>query len=161
MKALLTGLDWIEGAGADSEHPIRRVLAAEYKIFGSLFGLSGLGKASVGADSGGRSQEAVAPAVSSAADAPVTALLIRNKPTSEKRAVIVRSYVVDTVERPLSCDVKFFAAVTSSKTFAGTMTLGTQGDELSVLTTADLPGGLWRAAICANDVQIGYIDVEL
>ena len=43
-KAVLFGLQWLEGAAADPGHPVRRLLAAEYRMLGSLFGLSGDGE---------------------------------------------------------------------------------------------------------------------
>ena len=43
MRAMLLELEWFEGAAAGRSHPVRRVLAAEYKLFGAMLGLGTAG----------------------------------------------------------------------------------------------------------------------
>jgi len=161
FRAIMSALAWLEAAapGTAPENPIKRLLTAEYHLLGSLFGLRAPPRppaAPAEPDAG----TVAATARSSAAPAQRTTVLLRG---DHKRPVIVRRLQLEA-DGPIGPEtVTFYSAQAVERDpIPGSLRADQQGRiELSVTTPPNAPTGLWKAAICMGDVQIGLVEIEL
>jgi len=167
FRGMLSGLSWLEGiASAEDESPIKRILAVEYRMLGSLLGLrSGSEPKSDRASSkSGPEKSATTSATATAtaqASAMAASLRIVHAGKTPRVVSVVRADIGAIAS--LKADLVFYRAYEGKGEFKAGLTVKGRGDaELRVDTDPDLAPGVWRAAICdPTGLQVGSIDIEL
>ncbi len=164
VRAVMGALTWLEGLSGERD-PLKRFMAAQYRMAGSLFGLT--------PSEARRSSHPEGPATSSE-DAPVPAYPVPRGPDAPLNWVTVVLKGKD--RRPLGitrCDVprgpfqgklQFYSvAHIQSDPLTAEFAIDVNGRAtLTFDTPRSAPPGLWRAAVCdARNVQIGLIEIEL
>ena len=171
-RGALLGLEMIESATNQPGHPLRRLLTAELRMLGSLFGLRLEDRAAeAGGDrakpEGGR-RGAPVEERSPAAGRRAPRVRILHKKGSSKRAVTVDRLEIDvpiargTTQHKLKFHLRVPPA--AGQTFDADLTLnGNEPAVLAVVTTDTQTSGRWRAGICteSDGEQIGVIDISL
>jgi hypothetical protein len=170
-RGLLLGLEFLESAAAEPKNPIMRLLAAQYRLLGSVLGLttdaappSETQRARRAPEEAGRP----APAVAESRQQPKGSrkAKIRHTPDSSKRAVTILRLELDPdVPRSSSVHRLAFHSVSgaSNQQIDGTLRLPPDGpDMLEVNTSSEHAPGYWRAAVCDDDgEQLGIVEIEL
>jgi hypothetical protein len=165
FRAVMAGLAWLEGL-ADERDPVRRLMAAQYKIAGSVFGLN-RPEASESSRAGTRDGERLG----GAADAPPP---LQPKPTGslawmkvvlkgDKRPVRVKRYEVLARAPAKITDLQFFNSADARKTLNAALAVTIDGQvTLEFLQLSGADPGSWKAAVCdEQNVQLGVIEIEL
>lgn len=165
FKSMMAGLSWLEGAAADPGHPLKRLAVAEYRLLGSLLGLtpheateSAQQQASQGPSPAAR--DASAAPTRRASAAPLRIVLRGN----ERRAVRVVAYEMEANVAPGQLPMTFYSTqVPDPAPLSGELLLPAKGPAtLHVTTLKESPSGPWRAAVCAADgEQLGIIEIVL
>lgn len=157
FDSMMAGLEWLEGVAADPSCPLKRLVVAEYRLLGSLFGLT----------QGAEKPAHTAPAASEAAAArppqsPVAPLRIVLL-GAERRAVRVKACEIAPNLAPAELPVAFYSTqVIDALPLEGQLVTSTTPPTLRVTTWQRSPAGLWRAAVClADGEQVGILEVEL
>jgi hypothetical protein len=163
FDSLMTGLEWLEAAAGEPGSPLRRLVAAEYRLLGSLFGLTEPGSAT----SKPRREPPERDEEDDAAGrrpprkrtAPTRIFLPRETP----RAVRLVSWEIegDLDEHELS--VIFYSVNDSDATpIMAQLFLDKTPPHLHVETQPSSPPGPWRGAVClSTGEQVGIIEMEL
>jgi hypothetical protein len=160
FRALMAFLGWIEGVASDRGHPVKRLAVAEYRLLGSLLGLT-------------PSERRERPHADAREPAPSTAPPEEPPPVpvriqhlgKERRAVRISAweYGGDT-SRPATIRARFHHVDRGSvKPFDGEIVIGDRRSvTLKLATSGALPAGRWRAALCdSKDFQVGHIEIML
>jgi len=166
-KALLTGLEWLEGAASEPGNPLRRYASAQYKLLGALLGLS-LDK-DVATGGAPRSAE---PTSASATAAPPEARRERTLAGNvsvmhrrgARRPVLVRALHFDVPIVEGEFDLPLFGGAKFAKSPHSATLVLTPGEAavLQITTAARGPSAIWRAAICTpKGEQLGWIELEV
>ena len=160
LLAFMSVLAWMEGVapGADAENPLKRLLTAEWRMVGSILGL---GTASAARSAGHQAPEAppVPPSPPPEAARPDATVFLLGE---SKRPVLIVSLVLP--HGPLNpVPLTFYHSARIGDTpMPGTFSSDGSGRaELRITTSPNAPSGLWKAAICIEDMQIGLIQIEL
>jgi hypothetical protein len=171
FRAMMAALGWLEGVASDRSNPLKRFATAEYRILGSLFGLTPSEEPRVPpsrppddvSDQKPRSRSARSRYAASGPPPPLHIQpLIRHKgPT--RRAVQVRHLELADSAAPGEYPVSFYSTRASARTIDGMLIVGDTGAPTLILTTPDdVRSGQWKGAICDDqDMQIGYIELAL
>jgi hypothetical protein len=171
FRAMMAGVSWLEGIAAEPGSPLKRLAAAEYRILGSLFGLSSAAEPSAPdgrppARSAGDT-DASRPGTSGSAAFPRASrvrvpLRIRHL-GQERRAVDVREWVLDAEIPAARYRITFYNVERPADSIPGTLTVrGTGPATLALETSREAVPGLWKAAICdSGDIQVGHIEIAL
>jgi hypothetical protein len=166
-KALLAGLQWLEEASAEPGSPIKRLLSAEYRMIGSVLGLSGDGPATPDregrAKSHPKTDQSPRPE-KHPATTPLWKVSIRHEPKSAQRAVMVCRWDIDDAPLQAERKVSFYHldSVNASDLGGWVATLPDGRALLRIGTGKEHPAGRWRAAVCSDDgEQFGTVEIEL
>lgn len=176
-QAMGMGLEWLEGAATAEQGPVRRVLKAEYKLLGRLFGLladDGGAPSPARAPTGGPAPSdpssgnpgAEAPAVRpapAAAPTPAKVLLVRHRAAADQRRDVRVVHAQWRAEDDAPIDVHFHHRSGGTAVVLPARLERLKGRDVLALTTSSaLPAGAWRAAVCnADGLQIGTVEIEL
>jgi hypothetical protein len=185
QRAVMSVLTWMEGLAGERD-PLRRLMAAQYQIAGSMFGLtpsraSG-SEHSDAADEAPRSEDARADShlevlkkalgSSSAERSSPEGLGGSNSPTSglkivltgDRRPVRIRRYEIAGGLPSKVPNLQFFSNANIRSTPLGAkLKVGADGHAaLEIKIRRGASPGVWKAAVCdAHGVQIGAIEFEL
>jgi len=169
FNTMMAGLSWFEGIASNRGNPLRRLATAEYRILGSLFGLSPVpngSTAGAGSDTGCSRPNPVQSAPHAPADdssSRSSRTLVRIRHAGERRAVQVRHFEmtgrVDAGQYPLF----FYGRDLMGPTIEGRLIVTPQESPLLVLKISrEASSGDWSAAICDPEgTQIGLIEIVL
>jgi hypothetical protein len=161
-RAVKAGLAWLDGL-ADEHDPMRRLMAAQYKTAGSMFGLDQPQVSNTGTQDGEPFDEA-AGAQTPLQPKPMGSLAgVKVVLKGDKRPVRVKRYEVLTGGPAKIPDLRFFNSADARKTLNAALAIRTDGQvALEFLELAGADPGSWKAAICdEQDVQLGVIEIEL
>jgi hypothetical protein len=166
-RAIHVGIEFLESASDKPESPLRRVLTADMKLLGSLFGLSlketkDRSGSTATADKSSPADEDESDRCEWTAPSP-NSVRIRHGKGSTKRAVTVTRLNLDSRE-PETYDVQFHPLSHSiDESIEGSLTLAAGAPVvLELVTTNKGPSGRWRAAVCTESGdQVGIIEIEL
>jgi hypothetical protein len=167
FRTMMSGLGWLEAAAAaERGSPLKRLMEAEYKMMGALFGITPPDAAQAAPDvqSGRAGYDATATRSPAASATPV--LRIRHKgPESERRPVRVAHWeLVRGASIPSPVQVQFFSVekLESDPLAAEFVASASAPATLSIATKRLAQTGLWRGAICdADGLQLGLIELIL
>jgi hypothetical protein len=166
LKAIQGALVWLERT-ADDPDPVKRLLVAQYRLAGSMLGLT---PSDAPRSSGGdapersaRSFDAAAPSrpERGASHAPAHPLKVVLKGQFRRPVRITRYEVASGA---LRSEVKFYSVTDiESDPLKADLAIGTGvHDALSLEIPRLAKSGLWKAAVCdSENVQIGVIEIEL
>jgi hypothetical protein len=166
-KGALLGLEWLESAANRPGNPLTRLLTAEYKILGSLFGLN---MPETPQEQPRRRTAAAATAGDSEqppqqSPAPRRRVRIQRAPGSTGRAITVARFEAYTPLRAaFPYDLIFYAMTGPPTTDSWKATLThDEKDGTTIRFEAPEPwAGRWRAAVNAPDgEQIGIVEIEI
>jgi hypothetical protein len=161
LRAMLGGLSWLEGV-ADDKAPLRRLMTAEYRIIGSLLGL-GSADTPTRRDqaSSAKPAEQAAQTAGSQADLPVVPRATVKHTDPSARYVNVRRLQVDS--QTIDNQVIYFHRLeqNTGEPFKGELLINQGAATLTVDPPNQAPAGHWRAAVCDNAVQIGFVEIEI
>jgi hypothetical protein len=170
LRAMMSALSWLEGV-ADDKAPLRRLMTAEYRMIGSLLGL-GPAETPMPRDQTPSVKQTEQPAQTTGSpQAPQTAGSQADsfgapqatvKHTDESaRYVNVRRLQVD--RETIDNRVIYFHRLeeNASEPFIGELLIKQGAATLTVDPPNQAPAGHWRAAVCDNAVQIGFVEIEI
>jgi hypothetical protein len=169
FRAMMGGLTWLETAAAERDSPLKRLLAAEYRMLGALLGLvptdgsspSGNAASDEGSKQGNRARAEDEYAAASAQAARL--LKIEHKKGPPFRPV--RLGATDLAAVPTSRTNLLFYSVARIRSRPLTAELVVRGkrDATLILDPIGTAGtGRWRAAICDESrLQLGFIEIIL
>ena len=162
LRAMLSGLSWLEGV-ADDKAPLRRLMTAEYRMIGSLLGLGateGTARRDQAASSK-QAEQAPAQPAGSQADLSVAPRATVKHTDPSARYVNVRRLQVDR-EKIDSRVIHFHRLEQNADgPFPGELDIDQGAATLTVDPPNRAPAGRWRAAVCDNAVQIGFVEIEI
>jgi hypothetical protein len=166
-KALLAGLQWLEDAAAEPTSPIKRLLSAEYRMIGSVLGLSVDALATPERESRAKPRTKASEAPRSEkhwASTPHWKVSIRHEPESAKRAVTVCHWDIADASLQSKGEVTFYHLDSvKAPALGGRVAALPDGKALLRIHTRKAhPAGRWRAAVCNDDgEQLGTVEIEL
>lgn len=162
FDSMMAGLAWLEGVAADPSCPLKRLAAAEYRLLGSLFGLTPGEAAAKPAHTVPAASKAGGEAAARPPQAPVAPLRIVLL-GAERRAVRVRAWEIAPDLAPAELPVVFYSTqMIDAPPLEGQVSTATPPPTLRVTTRQRSPAGPWRAAVCLPDgEQVGIIEIEL
>ncbi len=176
FRAMMGGLTWLEGATAERESPLKRLMAAEYRLLASMLGLApaesprpSRRKATKPAS---RKAGLAAAAEEDPEESSTRLPLVKIVHTGEdKRPIRIRRFEVAR-GYPLDAPVLFYSVESiASAPLEARLEMGARGPATLTLTTPRrAPAGRWRGAVC-NDKrgqgglieheQVGFIEIVL
>ena len=167
----LLALEWLESAANRPENPLMRLLAAEYRLLGSVLGFPVDG-AKTGEKETPKTPTDTQPSAPArkapSAASPWRVRIQHTQPAAEKRrAVNITKFELTglAVRRSAAYDVRFHP--TSPASAGGALLKGLLRREANAgwvleILTEDEPSGRWRAAVCtAEGDQVGIIEIRL
>jgi hypothetical protein len=170
FKAIMAFLGWLEGAASERGNPFQRLAAAQYRIVGSLLGLtpSEAPATQEGSAPESASRRADAPSPRHAAsrreESPRFPVRIRHA-GKDRRAVRVCAWEYAGDAGPQkTIPVKFYSVEQGTRRpLQGQIAIiGRRSVTLTLATSQSAPAGLWRAALCdTSGVQVGHIEILL
>lgn len=160
MNALMSGLAWWEGSVAEGRCPVKRLVAAEFRLLANLLG-SPERRAEQASTASSSSEEAHPSAAAGRTTTTAAPLQIAHK--GARRAVRVSAWEVTGAG---AVDPKVFlysASKPESEPLAGELALdGRTMARLTLDIPLTAPAGPWSAAICSTDgVQLGLVEIVL
>jgi len=166
LKAIQGAIVWLERT-ADDPDPVKRLLVAQYRLAGSMFGLtpSGAPRSPVGdaPERAAQSVDAAAPSRPEPGVSYAPAGLLKVVLNGEfRRPVRITRYEV--ASGALRSEVQFYSvADIQSDPLKADLVIDAGGrSALSLETSRLAKPGLWKAAVCdSENVQIGVIEIEL
>jgi hypothetical protein len=168
MRGLFLGLELLESAGTGPNNPLKRLLAAEFRILGSMFGLTGPDAPGVDRTAGAASAQGTADRAGAPESRPKASrpIRIRHSEGSTQRAVVMVRWELhgQPPQPPSTHALRFYLTSTAGSEYLRGMLTLSQGAAplLEIVTSDDTPSGLWRAAICHSDgEQLGLVELEL
>jgi hypothetical protein len=164
-KALLAGVEWLETLVAEPGNPVKRALAAEYRMVGAALGI-------VPTDSAASSKTEETPKNSATPNAapgyPVAAPVgptakVRHVADTAFRAVSIVKLQMDEAIPPKGAKLRFYCASTSyPDPIDGTLLNGPHGPVMEIHTLAVHPAGRWKSSLCnERNIQFGIVEIEL
>jgi hypothetical protein len=163
IRGLMGAVTWLEGAAAERDSPLKRLLVAEYRLVGSILGLT---LSEQTPSSPRRASEAAAQSMGPRGTDDSDATLNRVKVVLEgqhRRPVRTRRCEVAT-GAPLKAPVQFYCVEQiESDPLMALLDIDVEGRATISLEISRLaPPGFWRAAVCDDaGLQIGLIEIEL
>jgi len=168
FKAMMGALSWLEGVAAGGDTPLKRLITAQYKLMGSMLGVTP-------PDASLHARPSVPPepmretmAAEQAAPAPdgsyIALRRVRIFLNGEvKRPVSLRRCEVTSAD-PLEAKIWFYNVErTYSAPLEAMLVIADDGKaKLTVTMSRRAPFGRWKAAVCGDDgEQIGVLEIEL
>lgn len=171
--SFLSGLEWWEASVADGRCPVKRLVAAEYQMLGSVLGLSPIDRkkhaapAPPGGDAqpkpGDRSATPAPQAGSGAATAPPDPQIVLKCSKEKRRRVTFLRWQLSPAVSP--DEELYFAHEGGGAPMPAKLELPPPAGGAYRLVfdgALDGPPGLWVATICDPDgVQIGFVEIRL
>jgi hypothetical protein len=163
FDSMVAGLAWLEGVAANPSSPLKRLAVAEYRLLGSLFGLTADG------DAAGK-PEPVASATDEVSDsARKSPAQTRGTPAriflrgEERRAVRLKGWEIQKDLPASELRITFYAVEKpEAEPLEGSLLAVEIPPILNVTTRQLSPAGPWRAAVCLPEGElVGIIEVEL
>lgn len=169
FRAMMGGLTWLEGAAAERESPLKRILAVQYRMVGSMLGLgetesspSATIPVRAPASSHGGQPEGARSQTPGPTRLSARALKIRHLGT-DRRLVTIAAADFVAVTQPRTRLVFYNIDRINGETLGAELIMrGKGGTTLELGTPLAAPSGTWRAAICDKDgFQCGFIEMIL
>lgn len=169
FRSMLGGLSWLESVAAERDSPIKRLLAAEYRMLGAMMGLAPAQRDDAAPPGkpvrkGAASRAGRGDAAMEDWQVPTRSrsLTIRHK-GDHRRAVRVVACDLGAVSDLVPTTVTFYSLEEAGVAFDASLNVTSRRDATLVVDTpAAAHPGLWRAAVCLKDgTQVGSIDLEL
>jgi hypothetical protein len=175
FRTMMGGLSWFESIASEEDSPLKRMLAIQYKIVGSMLGIERSEKVAPtrippeeparAPDTGGLAR----PRSADLGDTTGRVLKIRHTGDKQRAVRVVRFDVGDL--DTLRIDVVFYPVEPSGKEAppecTATLEIRGRGDvTLYIDTPPDMQPGLWRAAVCSTEgpqrgLQVGCIEISV
>jgi len=172
FRSLMAGLGWLESAAAEGGSPLRRLAAAEYRLLGSMFGLTPpeAFKSAVAQSSDGTFERT--PVVPTSARAEVPSARNAQTPRRElqivlqgavRRPVRVQGWDLAHDSQPGKAGLTFYSAERiDSPEMPASIAITKTTAKLVLTIDRMATSGLWKAAICdADGLQLGFIEIIL
>jgi hypothetical protein len=175
--AMLLMVEWFEGAAADPESVLRRVMKAEYEALVAAFGLTGRASGKAGRHATAsrgkdkeRGHDEAQPCTEQAPSSAARSFRAQSQPMrvrhgSESVKRFVRVLDVDWTPRhdAESTELLFHhASELDAAPIEARLLQEEKAPVLLVTTTAKNPPGPWSAAVCTADgTQVGFIEIRL
>jgi hypothetical protein len=162
QRAVMSVLTWMEGLAGEGD-PVRRLMAAQYQIAGSMFGLTpprASGSAGDGAgDEAPRAADAASPPQPKSTGSSTHVKVVLK---GDKRPVRIKRYeVVAGVPAKIS-KLLFFNSADAQKTLDSALAIEPGGQVTLEFTLTPSDQGSWKAAVCdEQNVQLGVIEIEI
>jgi hypothetical protein len=169
FKALMSGLNWLEGMADGRGNPLMRAASAQYRLFGSLLGLTPSGEEPTPEPPAQPADEPRPAEARPRRDEGETgersawALPRIRHLSEERRPALIRKWHVAVNSTPGEYSIVFYGPEQDAEPMEGLLVLGDRRVATLALTTRrnSMPGA-WKAAICDRDgIQVGYVEVEL
>jgi|KBSMisStaDraftv2_1062788.scaffolds.fasta_scaffold488046_2 hypothetical protein len=165
----LLALEWLETAANRPENPLMRLLAAEYRLLGSVLGFPIDSDKTSEKETPKKSTDTQPskPTSTAATAAPSWRVRIHHtQPEVEKRRAIAITKFEMTgaaVRRSAAYDVRFHpTSAASGALLKGLLRREANAGWVLEILTEDEPSGRWRAAVCtAQGDQVGIIEIRL
>jgi hypothetical protein len=161
FRTMMSALTWLEGAAAEGDSPLQRLLVAQYRLVGQMLG--------VPASEGGKRRRRTPEPAAESEGTPVPDGVSRGRVnfvlgSKHRRPVRARRYEVASGTLD-DAPIEFYSAEhIESDPLTGRLTIDAEGRVTITLKNIErfAPPGLWKAAICDhNGMQIGVIEIEL
>jgi hypothetical protein len=166
FKAMMGALSWLEGLAAEGDAPLKRLITSQYKLMGSMLGVTppdtshGAGMPPEAA----RHAMAAEPAAKEADESYISLRRVRIFLEGEiKRPVSLRRCEVTSAD-PLEAEVWFYNVERSySAPLEAVFVIADDGKaKLTMKMNRRAPSGRWKAAVCGEGgEQIGLLEIEL
>jgi hypothetical protein len=168
-KSVLSALQWIEGAAADPDHPLRRLVSAEYRMLGALFGMPfETTKSKPRGDHDSESSSSPPKPDARFSRAAPRAVIVNPIEKTRRRPIkkiLVLDLYGDLPEKGIDLEFRLTAPVSNpiySMIPGGITRINPGKMQLSVKAETSHASGIWCAGIFdSNDEQIGLIEIEL
>lgn len=166
FRTMMGGLTWLEGAAAERDSPLKRILDAQYRMVGSMLGLTPADSATPATPSGEASSKQPRRDEPRPSDPPRRhpARFLNVRHTSEPhRMVRVVEADIAAVTDARTKVVFYNAARPDLAALKGELILRGRNDTtLEISTNLEAPAGAWRAAICdTKGLQLGFMEIVL
>jgi hypothetical protein len=165
FRSMMAGLTWLEALAAERGSPLGRLAAAQYSVFGKIFGLEPGSKAPATPPARPEGEEPRPAAVATGGDAavgpPIKVRLYGEK--TALRAVKVVHFELAGA-RTGTFDLFFHhAGDRDAAVLPGMLDVHDDGTAaLQLQTQKAAPSGTWRAPVCARDgEQVGMVEIAL
>jgi hypothetical protein len=169
FKAMMSGLNWLEGFADGRGNPLVRAASAQYRLLGSLLGLTPSDEETAH-DRPARPADQSRPAgpprrrdeAQTAGRSAWAPPRIRHA-SEEPRPVLVRNWHVAPGAAPGTYRIVFYGPDPTGEPMEASLLLGARRvATLTLSTRRDNTPGAWKAAICDTEgLQVGYVEVEL
>jgi hypothetical protein len=170
FKTLMAGLGWLEGAAAERNHPMRRLMTAQFQLLGALLGIVPPDMFSRVRDDGAFGGEAPA-RERGERDAAVRTGAQRRR-ALQIRHSIARGHIpraVRIVDWEIAADVSagrypviFYGLEGNSLQFGGEVEIAGRAMTVHLSIPPENPPGLYKAAVCRSDgLQVGYLELSV
>ena len=170
FNAAMSGLGWLENVAAEGDSPIKRLLATQYRMLGTMLGIVDPSSDAPPDRAGRRAERRGAPPDAGSdtrtsrqqATAPPSSLRIVHR-SERGRAVRVTDWVL-TVHNELRAPVTFYPQTPGDdQVISAEFTVTADAvATLRVGVEAGIHPGRWRGAICdESQLQVGWIEIEV
>jgi hypothetical protein len=169
-KAMMALLGWIEAAAAERGSPLKRLAAAQYRLFGALLGLTPPDSRETDAThardtTSARTQARTSRPVEDAGTEPPRGSVRIQHVGKERRAtrVVAWEYTGDAVTHRTIPATFYNVEGRSRRPLAAEIVFGARRSiTLRLATSGSIASGRWRAALCeADGLQVGQIEIML
>jgi hypothetical protein len=169
-KAIISALNWLESAAAEPGSPLKRMAVAQYRLAGSLLGLTQPEKLPPKhRDTNETAAQEADPAPSAREEPSKSNVSLRRVKVvlegEHRRPVRVRHFEVESVPPVNITQIEFYSVKEiDSDPLMARLTMDAQYHPTLVIEKIHrlAPPGRWKAAICDREkVQIGMIEIEL
>lgn len=169
-KSVLSALQWIEGAAADPGHPLRRLVSAEYRMLGALFGMPfETTKSKPRGDHD--SESTFSPPKPDASFSKVAPRAVIENPSDKtlrrpiKKILTLEFYSRDVTSNVIDLEFRLTGPMSNQNalTISGSISQTDEG-EIKLRVNAEISHacGIWCAGIFnLKDEQIGLVEIEL
>lgn len=171
----LAALEFLESASNRPENPLMRLLAAEYRLLGSLFGLQTDAAKTPEKEATPTKQDKTKASTDTKPtddDSTITSAPRRSRvrikhlqATSEKRrAVNIARFDVSVSPPPATSYDSFFhhTSLADAEPIKAKLKRETHGEWVLEIHTERQPSGRWRAAVCnEKGEQVGIVEIDL
>jgi hypothetical protein len=161
QRAVMSVLAWVEGLAGERD-PVRRLMAAQYQIAGSMFGLTPSQASSAGGDASDEAPRAADAAPPPQHKSTGSSTQVKVVLKGDKRPVRIKRYEVVAGVPAKIPDLLFFSSADAHKTLTSPVTIEPRGQVTLEFTLTAADQGSWKAAVCdEQNVQLGVIEIEI
>jgi hypothetical protein len=173
FNAMMAALGWLEGVAADPGNPVKRFATAEFRLLGSLLGLTPFdrpgapGRPDPGtatADQNvGQAARVARSATHRSGFSADSLRIVHTGPAANRRAVQVRRWSLAPGIQVEGLSLVFHRAAGGAATLTGKLRVTPPADAVLTLRWSRKPAaGTWKAPICDSlGMQVGYVEIEL